>query len=566
MTETDRVREALSHVPAGDRDAWVRIGMAVKAELGEDGFGIWDAWSQEGESYNARDAKDVWRRIRSDGKVTGATLFGEAKAHGWQPKVNGSYAGPTPDELAARKRAAAERAAQQEAKDEARHADAASKAAVIWDKAAEAPADHCYLMDKGIKPHGTRVHAGQIVVPVGVDGELRSLQFIQGNGEKRFLTDGAVVGGYYAIGKPDGVLCVVEGFATGASVHEATGHAVAVGFNAGNLRHVAKALRAKYPDAKLIICADDDHQTTGNPGLTKATEAARAIGGLLAIPDFGPDRPEGATDFNDLVRHAGRDAVKRAVESAKAPEIPQRYRLLTSNDLGAMPMPEWRIRGVLPAEGLVGIYGPSTAGKSFLTLDSGTAISTGEPWFGFRVERAPVVYVVLEGEAGFRMRVKAWETAKGCTLPMLTVMQPFRLNDIRDINDLSSAILQAAGRGSVIIVDTYNRAAPGMDENAAKDTGLILEACKKWRAWAPRWVVMAGMRSTPKFSEFAVFGDFPRRNSPLPLYRRGSISESRISAVGQWDKSAGSCNRFTRTGTPVQLSPRRSHNGCWLCA
>jgi putative DNA primase/helicase len=64
-------------------------------------------------------------------------------------------------------------------------------------------------------------------------------------------------------------------------------------------------MRAKFPDLPLIVCADDDTQTEGNPGLTKATEAARSIGGLLAVPDFGNNRSEGVTDFNDMAALCG---------------------------------------------------------------------------------------------------------------------------------------------------------------------------------------------------------------------------------------------------------------------
>jgi putative DNA primase/helicase len=81
-------------------------------------------------------------------------------------------------------------------------------------------------------------------------------------------------------------LIVCEGFATGASIHECTDHAVAVAFNAGNLEAVAVALRSKYPALKIIIAADDDHQTPGNPGMTKATAAVQATGSALAVPVF----------------------------------------------------------------------------------------------------------------------------------------------------------------------------------------------------------------------------------------------------------------------------------------
>jgi putative DNA primase/helicase len=87
-------------------------------------------------------------------------------------------------------------------------------------------------------------------------------------------------------------------------------------FNAGNLLPVARALRGDFPDLRLIVCADDDAKTPGNPGLTKAREAAQAVGGLLAVPDFGSNRPEGATDFNDLHRHAGPEAVRAAIGRA----------------------------------------------------------------------------------------------------------------------------------------------------------------------------------------------------------------------------------------------------------
>jgi len=84
---------------------------------------------------------------------------------------------------------------------------------------------------------------------------------------------------------------------------------------------VARALRAKYPTARLIVCADDDYRTDGNPGVTKATAAARVVGGLIAVPDFDGDRPDGATDFNDLHRARGAEVVRAAVERAQAPGI-----------------------------------------------------------------------------------------------------------------------------------------------------------------------------------------------------------------------------------------------------
>ena len=70
-------------------------------------------------------------------------------------------------------------------------------------------------------------------------------------------------------------------------------------FSAGNLRRVAESLRNQYPAAELFVAADDDWRTEGNPGMTKATEAAETVKGKLIVPDFGADRPDDDTDFNE---------------------------------------------------------------------------------------------------------------------------------------------------------------------------------------------------------------------------------------------------------------------------
>ena len=206
---------------------------------------------------------------------------------------------------------------EREAEESRRHEVARHQAESIW-RAAEPAIDHPYLTKKGVKSHGLRVDdTGRLIVPMRDGGVIHSLQFIGSESEKLFLPGGRGKGCYFGIGKPESAkaLCIAEGFATGASIHEATGHPVAVAFCANNLKAVAIALRQKFPDLTLILCADDDSRTRGNPGLTKATDAARSVGGLIALPDFGTERPEGATDFNDMAQHCGAEAVKRAVAS-----------------------------------------------------------------------------------------------------------------------------------------------------------------------------------------------------------------------------------------------------------
>lgn len=210
-----------------------------------------------------------------------------------------------------------------EVEDRKRKAEARDRARKIWDSAPPG-AEHPYLARKGVRAHGARIvssgpREGDLVVTLrDADGKLHSLQFIGTDGGKLFLSGGRKRGCYYGMGKPSGVLYIAEGFATAASIHEATGQAVAVAFDAGNLLPVAESLRAKFPDLNLVIAADDDYFTDGNPGLVKATEAAVAVGARLAVPRFGDDRPAGATDFNDLHKARGLESVRACLADAAA--------------------------------------------------------------------------------------------------------------------------------------------------------------------------------------------------------------------------------------------------------
>ncbi|MDQ6961998.1 MAG: DUF927 domain-containing protein, partial [Mariprofundaceae bacterium] len=144
-----------------------------------------------------------------------------------------------------------------------------------------------------------------------IDGELTSLQFIQANGDKRFLKDGQIKGGFHLIGTPSKRLIVCEGYATACTIHEATGEAVATAFNAGNLSPVVKALRLKFPELSLVVAADNDHKKEaegkGNAGLTKGKEAADLGNATLVHP---PKHIEGS-DFNDMAKEGGLDVVKK---------------------------------------------------------------------------------------------------------------------------------------------------------------------------------------------------------------------------------------------------------------
>lgn len=196
----------------------------------------------------------------------------------------------------------------------------------IWRRAVPVTA-HPYLARKAVGPHGDlRLRGNELILPLRDSaGALQSLQFIapdpryDGGRDKDFLSGGSVSGAFFTISdNADGALVLCEGYATGASVFEATGLATVCAMHCGNLLAVAKALRQKFPAREIIIAADDDRWTEGNPGLTKATEAAKAIAAKLAAPKF-PETTGRLTDFNDMAAVAGWPAIKEQIESAVPP-------------------------------------------------------------------------------------------------------------------------------------------------------------------------------------------------------------------------------------------------------
>lgn len=169
---------------------------------------------------------------------------------------------------------------------------AQDRAKQLWHEAHQPDPAHPYLAAKSVKAHGIRQLKNLLLIPMrSQDGELWAVQTIAPDGTKRFLRRARKRGLYHPFGGPiRDVLTVAEGYATGASVYEATGYPMAVAFDAGNLEAVATALRAKYPAVRLIVCADDDSATqerTGrNPGREYAERAARAADAIVVLPEL----------------------------------------------------------------------------------------------------------------------------------------------------------------------------------------------------------------------------------------------------------------------------------------
>lgn len=337
MTKQDDIREALKHVDSTDRETWLRMGAGIKSEFGQDGFSLWDEWSQKAENYNEKAAKSAWKSLKP-GRVNIGTVFYEAKRAGY---VAGTpYTPPSAEEKAAmaEQRRIAEEKALAERAIEAAQAKADAQAR--WDKAGPANPKHPYLIAKGITDQAVigaiRQDGNQLLVPLRQSKELVAIQSIGPNGFKSFAEGSQVQGSALLLGHPKtatserGVL-VAEGFATAASLHQATGQPVLMAVHAYNMKPVAEALKGTMHDIPVTFCADND---PNGVGINYADQAAAIVGdkAQAVMPEFtdadfaafrqkhGPEAIP--TDFNDLGRSEAWMRSRKLSSSRKSSGIP----------------------------------------------------------------------------------------------------------------------------------------------------------------------------------------------------------------------------------------------------
>jgi len=201
--------------------------------------------------------------------------------------------------------------AQREAEEQQRQADAAKKAFQIWSDAPQAT-DHPYLTKKGIAAaEGVKIaDNGKLIVPVAVEGAIASLQFIDGDSNKRFLGGGKLKGGWFLIEGESDVIHIAEGYSTAYSVWAATGKTTYIAFNAGNLYEVASYVKSTHDQSRIIIAGDDDTGNETNVGRAKAEQAADGLGMEAVFPI-------GFNDFNDMHAEVGIEAVQKILSPAR---------------------------------------------------------------------------------------------------------------------------------------------------------------------------------------------------------------------------------------------------------
>lgn len=475
MSDVSRALSALRAIDASaPRETWVRAGMAAKAAgLTLDNF---TAWSARGANYTGpKDCASAWRSFKTGG-VGEATLYRMAFDAGWEDPATSAFQDGRSDTQSRRTLPQPTQTVPKPTID----------VPGLWLRFEPASADHGYILAKHGRPDGLRVvpaddHlsiagqsvAGWLVVPArSLSGDVRTLQFIPppGVGKKLNLPGATFDDGLFVVGSlaESERVYVVEGIGQAWACHAATEAAAVVCFGAGRMSAIASVLREKYPATRLVIVPDHGKEKQA------ATIATAINGEWVALPADKPDN----YDANDFLQESGSVALTDLLERPKAP--PMRYRLLTGIDLAALPPMRWLIKGVLPAEGLAAVYGPSGSGKSFLVLDALQSLAAGNNWFGNPVKPCPVVYCALEGEGGIANRANAYRTRHGAIADNIHyLLQPFSLLTGNDVQDLARAINAGNAAGGVVVLDTLNRAAPGADENDSKSMGQIIAGAKQ---------------------------------------------------------------------------------------
>lgn len=409
--------------------------------------------------------KSGWYLLHGDGIPAGAFgCFKNGVEQNWRADIGREL---SPEEHAANNKRMEE--AREARKEEQRltRQTAAETAKELWIEAPVASIDHPYLKRKGIKPHGARImRDGRLAVPLYSDsGEISSLQYISGDGVKRYHTGGATSGKMWMVGnhEAEGPIYIAEGFATAATISEQTGNACVIAYSANNLVSVTGSAREIYKTRELIIVADNDMSGTGQ----NYAEQAGAKHGVqvIVMPSLG--------DANDY-HQAGND-----LKQLLTPAIEDDWIVDMLSWSKEEVSIKWFIKGWVRQNALMRIFGPSGHGKTFVTLDMALSIATGKgEWNGCKVKRGRVCYLAGEGHAGLKSRVQAWvqENSADSETVINVSKSGCSLNTPEGYSKAHRSLTKMGGC-ELIIIDTQHAFYEG-EENSAKDAKGMIDACK----------------------------------------------------------------------------------------
>ena len=290
--------------------------------------------------------------------------------------------------------------------EEKNHNNARKSAIQRLDNAKDPDPNHPYLKKKNIQAHGCIKQEGDLLlIPIkDISGKIHSVQEIHPDGKKHFPFGINKKGNFFTI-KGNENIYICEGYATGATIYEATGGTVVIAFDAGNLLQVAISIKDGSPIHNITICADNDQFKPGNPGLTAGEKAAKKINAALCYPAF-KNLSTKPTDFNDLASLEGIEAVKNhlKMDKPKSSVLPpfSDSDTIIKGRLTVRPPPKefilkYNEQGLIP-RGIVGVLtATGGTGKTYFILKLASTVSGGDP-FGPITATRPIKTLILCGE------------------------------------------------------------------------------------------------------------------------------------------------------------------------
>lgn len=394
--------------------------------------------------------------------------------------------------------------------------EARKKAETIWSNAEPANNNHPYLLSKNIQSNDLRIDSkSRLIVPLfDIDNKLHSLQFISPEGEKKFLFGGLISGNYFQIGninKTTDKIYIGEGYATCMTIFQASDSVVVCAFNCGNLLPVVRKIRKAYAEAEIIIAADNDIHTHNNPGLTKAKEAAASINAQLVYPVFADlDAKSKLTDFNDLMRVAGLDAVKTTLLNKHSPndliidghsinlERDKQEQSNKSSTIKAVSLSEFLsmclapreniLEPWLPRAGLCMVYATRGVGKTYFALEVTMAIAYGANFLAYKATK-PVKVLYIDGEMPANTIQERLASIEKRMIANSDMIEPdFITPDLQDnfMPDLSSIegqeiIAPYTEQADLIVIDNISTLSKYGKENEAESWAPLQEWALKQR-------------------------------------------------------------------------------------
>ncbi len=344
---------------------------------------------------------------------------------------------------------------------------------------------HPYLSLKKIKQHGAKIDNGRLKIPViDKNGDIKGYQYIDGQGQKKFNTGLQYKGCFHVVG---GVIkdkaYIAEGFATAASIYEATSVPCVHALNANNVVSVVSELKSVKPETEFTIAGDNDEA-----GLKACNRAKEEHGVEFVVP-----KSEGL-DWNDVWVARGKEFLIKALRPQSILD-----EVVFPDQAVAQTSLNYIVKGWLSENSMSIVYGASNVGKSFFCMDMAYHIAANQPWLGNKVRGGAVLYLQTEGGQAFNTRLIALRNKYSDFENVNLAVRAAPINLFNNEDDMAKvkSLIEVIGKKyepvKVLIVDTISRATQGqLDENSNSDFAKFLTNLDILRAETGIHVMLVG--------------------------------------------------------------------------